>query len=118
MTVKVWLKCSRKSRKRPLRGPVVTRLATFCCRMQCNQYASLFLVALVLGQAAALPQSPQYGQQVQQRPREDRKFAEKPNAMKKVGIDDLNEVNSNQIQVRVSCSLVASCVRGGEGEVD
>ncbi|XP_076168811.1 uncharacterized protein LOC143147451 [Ptiloglossa arizonensis] len=66
--------------------------------MQYNQYLSLCLVALVLGQAAALPQHPQYPQQLQQQTREDRKFAEKPNAMKKVGLDDLHEVGSNQIQ--------------------
>ncbi|XP_043263501.1 uncharacterized protein LOC122403818 [Colletes gigas] len=66
--------------------------------MQYNQYVSLCLVALVLGQATALPQHPQYQQQVQQQVVEDRKFAEKPNAMKKVGLDDLHEVGSNHIQ--------------------
>ncbi|XP_076634197.1 uncharacterized protein LOC143348164 [Colletes latitarsis] len=66
--------------------------------MQYNQYVSLCLAALVLGQAAALPQHPQYQQQVQQQAVEDRKFAEKPNAMKKVGLDDLHEVGSNHIQ--------------------
>ncbi|XP_011265087.1 uncharacterized protein LOC105256658 isoform X3 [Camponotus floridanus] len=68
-----------------------------------NEYASLCLVALVLGQATALPQHPQYTQQYpqeyqQQQIREDRKFAEKPNAMKKVAIDDLEDINTNQIQ--------------------
>ncbi|XP_076291211.1 uncharacterized protein LOC143214276 isoform X2 [Lasioglossum baleicum] len=64
-----------------------------------NQYVSLFFVALVLGQAAALPQHPVYSQQVQpQQVREDRKFAEKPNAMKKVALDDLDDVSTNQIQ--------------------
>ncbi|XP_053982807.1 uncharacterized protein LOC128878544 [Hylaeus volcanicus] len=65
--------------------------------MQYIQYVSLCLVLLVLGQAATLPQHPQYPQ-VQQQDGEDRKFAEKPNAMKKVGLDDLQEVSSNQIQ--------------------
>ncbi|KZC06955.1 hypothetical protein WN55_08192 [Dufourea novaeangliae] len=66
--------------------------------MHYQQYVSLCLVGLVLGQAASLPQHPQYSQQIEHRPREDRKFAEKPNAMKKVAIDDLNEVGTNQIQ--------------------
>lgn len=67
------------------------------------QYASLCLIALVLGQAAALPQHPQYTQQFpqqyQQQVREERKFAEKPNAMKKVAIDDLEDISTNSIQV-------------------
>ncbi|XP_033335008.2 uncharacterized protein LOC117225501 [Megalopta genalis] len=63
-----------------------------------KQYAALCVVVLVLGKVVALPQGPQYPQQSQQRVRDDRKFAEKPNAMKKVGIDELNEVNTNQIQ--------------------
>ncbi|XP_078046686.1 uncharacterized protein LOC144475038 [Augochlora pura] len=63
-----------------------------------KQYAAICMVVLVLGKVVALPQSPQYTQQNQQRVRDDRKFAEKPNAMKKVGIDELNEVNTNQIQ--------------------
>ncbi|XP_053997692.1 uncharacterized protein LOC128886646 isoform X2 [Hylaeus anthracinus] len=68
-------------------------------RMQYKQCLSLCLVALVLGQAAALPQHPQYTQQVQQQQvREDRKFAEKPNAMKKVALDDLDDIGTNQIQ--------------------
>lgn len=62
------------------------------------------MIALVLGQAIALPQHPQYTQQYpqeyqQQISREDRKFAEKPNAMKKVAIDDLEDISTNQIQV-------------------
>ncbi|KAG7207706.1 hypothetical protein KM043_009324 [Ampulex compressa] len=69
--------------------------------MQYTQYVSLCLVALVLGQAAALPQHPQYTlqypQQYQQ-VREERKFAEKPNTMKKVAVDDLDDVSTNQIQ--------------------
>ncbi|XP_014469911.1 PREDICTED: uncharacterized protein LOC106741932 [Dinoponera quadriceps] len=63
------------------------------------QYASLCLIALVLGQTAALPQHPQYHtQQYQQQVREERKFAEKPNAMKKVAIDDLEDISTNSIQ--------------------
>jgi len=74
-------------------------------RMQYNQYVSLCLIALVLGQVAALPQHPQYTQQYpqqyqQQQIREERKFAEKPNAMKKVAIDDLEDISTNQIQVK------------------
>ncbi|KAL6266851.1 hypothetical protein P5V15_003680 [Pogonomyrmex californicus] len=69
--------------------------------MQYNQYVSLCLIALVFGQVAALPQHPQYTQypqQYQQQIREERKFAEKPNAMKKVAIDDLEDISTNQIQ--------------------
>ncbi|XP_071626553.1 uncharacterized protein [Temnothorax longispinosus] len=71
--------------------------------MQYNQYVSVCLIALVLGQVAALPQHPQYTQQYpqqyqQQQVREERKFAEKPNAMKKVAIDDLEDISTNQIQ--------------------
>ncbi|KAK1124978.1 hypothetical protein K0M31_006315 [Melipona bicolor] len=64
--------------------------------MKYNQYVSLCLVALVLGQAASLPQ---YSQQFQQQVRDERKFAEKPNAMKKVALDDLDDISTNQIQV-------------------
>lgn len=76
----------------------------FCHRMWYNEYVFLCLIALVLGQAAALPQHPQYSQQYpeeyqEQQIREDRKFAEKPNAMKKVAIDDLEDISTNQIQV-------------------
>lgn len=76
-----------------------------------NEYASLCLVALVLGQAIALPQHPQYTQQYpqeyqQQQIREDRKFAEKPNAMKKVAIDDLEDISTNQIQVSSLYKLI------------
>ncbi|KAL6436200.1 hypothetical protein ACFW04_004649 [Cataglyphis niger] len=69
-----------------------------------NEYVFLCLIALVLGQAAALPQHPQYNPQQypqqyqEQQVREDRKFAEKPNAMKKVAIDDLEDISTNQIQ--------------------
>ncbi|XP_012227580.1 uncharacterized protein [Linepithema humile] len=67
--------------------------------MRCIQYVSLCLIALVLGQAAALPQHPVYPQQYQQQQvGGERKFAEKPNAMKKVAIDDLEDISTNQIQ--------------------
>ncbi|XP_012284673.1 uncharacterized protein LOC105702032 isoform X1 [Orussus abietinus] len=69
--------------------------------LKSTQYFSLCLAVLVMGQAAALPQppqySPQYPQQYQQ-VRDDRKFAEKPNAMKKVALDDLDDISTNQIQ--------------------
>lgn len=70
--------------------------------MTFNQRVALCLVALVVGQAAALPQHPQYSQQYPQQyqqVRDERKFAEKPNAMKKVAIDDLEDISTNQIQV-------------------
>ncbi|XP_018355065.1 PREDICTED: uncharacterized protein LOC108756018 isoform X2 [Trachymyrmex septentrionalis] len=71
--------------------------------MQYNQHISLCLIALVLGQVATLPQHSQYTLQYpqqyqQQQVREERKFAEKPNAMKKVAIDDLEDISTNQIQ--------------------
>ncbi|XP_043498050.1 uncharacterized protein LOC122521404 isoform X4 [Polistes fuscatus] len=70
--------------------------------MTFNQRVALCLVGLVIGQAAALPQHPQYTQQYpqqyQQQVRDERKFAEKPNAMKKVAIDDLEDISTNQIQ--------------------
>ncbi|XP_076648105.1 uncharacterized protein LOC143356366 [Halictus rubicundus] len=80
--------------------------------MYSKQYVALCMVALVLGQVAALPQSPQYPQQSQQRVRDDRKFAEKPNAMKKVGIDDLNEVSTNQTQTSSNTSFSWSNMLG------
>jgi len=68
--------------------------------MRYIQYVSLCLIALVLGQATALPQHPVYPQQYQQQQvGGERKFAEKPNAMKKVAIDDLEDISTNQIQV-------------------
>ncbi|XP_018366578.1 PREDICTED: uncharacterized protein LOC108763435 isoform X3 [Trachymyrmex cornetzi] len=71
--------------------------------MQYNQHVSFCLIALVLGQVATLPQHSQYTLQYpqqyqQQQVREERKFAEKPNAMKKVAIDDLEDISTNQIQ--------------------
>ncbi|XP_014597838.1 PREDICTED: uncharacterized protein LOC106783641 isoform X6 [Polistes canadensis] len=71
-------------------------------KMTFNQRVALCLLGLVIGQAAALPQHPQYTQQYpqqyQQQVRDERKFAEKPNAMKKVAIDDLEDISTNQIQ--------------------
>ncbi|XP_031771169.1 uncharacterized protein LOC100863284 isoform X2 [Apis florea] len=66
--------------------------------MNYSQCMSLCLMALVLGQAATLPQHTQYPQQFQQQVRDERKFAEKPNAMKKVALDDLDDISTNQIQ--------------------
>lgn len=70
------------------------------CRMHYNRYACLCLVAIVLGQATSLPQHRQGNQQLEQRAREHRKFAEKSNAVKKVAIDEAGDLNSNAIQVR------------------
>ncbi|KAK2578482.1 hypothetical protein KPH14_011649 [Odynerus spinipes] len=71
-------------------------------KMHFNQRMALCFVALVVIQAAALPQNPQYSHQYpqhyQQQVRDERKFAEKPNAMKKVAIDDLEDISTNQIQ--------------------
>lgn len=91
--------------------------------MQYNQYVSVCLIALVLGQVAALPQHPQYTQQYQQpqqyqqqqqQIREERKFAEKPNAMKKVAIDDLEDISTNQIQVKHRYTQSQCYYRGTE----
>ncbi|XP_044581748.1 uncharacterized protein LOC141527644 isoform X4 [Cotesia typhae] len=70
--------------------------------MQYNKFVALCLVAITLGQAASLPQHPvyhpeQYAQQ-QVNARDERKFAEKPNAMKKVALDDIDDIGSNQLQ--------------------
>ncbi|XP_057329142.1 uncharacterized protein LOC130669990 isoform X1 [Microplitis mediator] len=70
--------------------------------MQYNKFVALCLVAITLGQAVSLPQHPvyhpeQYPQQ-QVNARDERKFAEKPNAMKKVALDDLDDIGSNQLQ--------------------
>ena len=76
--------------------------------MKYNQYAALCLVALTLSQAASLPQPAQYSPQYQpeQYPqaqvRDERKFAEKPNAMKKVALDDLDDISNNSIQVSLN----------------
>jgi len=92
--------------------------------MQYNQCVSLCLVALVLAQAAALPQHPQYPQQYpqqyqqQQQVREERKFAEKPNAMKKVALDDLEDISTNQIQVTKRDSSPLSADRADGARVE
>lgn len=72
--------------------------------MKYNKFVTLCLVAVITGQAAALPQHPVYNpelysQQPQPQVRDERKFAEKPNAMKKVALDDLDDIGSNQVQV-------------------
>ncbi|XP_031784500.1 uncharacterized protein LOC100118586 isoform X2 [Nasonia vitripennis] len=61
--------------------------------MQSKQYFALCLVALVMGQSFALPQ-----QLTPRQIEESRKFAEKPNASKKVGLDDLDDISTNSIQ--------------------
>lgn len=71
--------------------------------MQSIQYLSVFLLGLVLGQTFALPQSPVYiprlhGKNVNI---EERKFAEKPNVVKKVLVnDDSDDIRRDSIQVR------------------
>lgn len=65
--------------------------------MQSKQYFALCLVALVMGQSFALPQ-----QLTPRQIEESRKFAEKPNASKKVGLDDLEDISTNSIQVNKS----------------
>ena len=66
--------------------------------MKYNQCLSLFLVALVCGQVFAHPHL-EYPEQYPEQLRDARKFAEKPNSMKKVGLDDIEEISTNQIQV-------------------
>ncbi|KAJ8683861.1 hypothetical protein QAD02_019653 [Eretmocerus hayati] len=76
--------------------------------MQNKQYMSLCIVALVLGQAFALPQ-----QIVQpERLEGGRKFAEKPNASKKVTNDDLEDVSTNSIQEQVGAGFSWSSMLG------
>ncbi|XP_033220321.1 uncharacterized protein LOC117174959 isoform X2 [Belonocnema kinseyi] len=67
-------------------------------RMKCNQYLSLCLVALVFGKVFSLPHHPEYSGQYPGTVTDARKFAEKPNSMKKVGLDNIEEINTNQIQ--------------------
>ncbi|XP_076243611.1 uncharacterized protein LOC143184908 [Calliopsis andreniformis] len=66
--------------------------------MYYKQYIFLCLAMLVLGQTATLPQSPQYSQQLQQGMREDKKFIAKPNAVKKVAVEETDLVNNNIIE--------------------
>lgn len=88
-------------------------------RMQQRQVVGWALVAIVgctvVLPALALPHQVQQQQQLQQQHRqypvyqhqqqaEARKYAEKPNAMKKVPIDnDLDDIQTNQISVRICC---------------
>ncbi|XP_011306924.1 uncharacterized protein [Fopius arisanus] len=67
--------------------------------MEYNKFVALCLVALAIGQAASLPQHPVYNpEEHSPQVREERKFAEKPNVMKKVGLDDIDDIGSNSIQ--------------------
>lgn len=70
----------------------------FSTKMHSKQYFGLCLVALVMCQAFALPQVA-LQQQIEEA---SRKFAEKPNASKKVGLDDLDDISSNSIAVSTS----------------
>lgn len=74
-------------------------MITIGYRMKYNQYLALCLVALVFGQVFSLPQHPEYSEQYPGTITDARKFAEKPNSMKKVGLDNIEEINTNQIQV-------------------
>lgn len=72
--------------------------------MQYKKLVAICLIGLTLGQAATVPQYPVYepksiSEQSQERMSSERKYAEKPNASKKVGHEDLEDVSSNQIQV-------------------
>lgn len=68
--------------------------------MEYRHFVSLCFIGLVLGQTLALPQPVQYSVDQYQQIKDERKFAEKPNAMKKVGFnEDLDDVSTNQIQV-------------------
>ncbi|XP_014211751.1 uncharacterized protein LOC106641750 [Copidosoma floridanum] len=78
--------------------------------MQSKQYLSLCLVALVLGQAFTLPQQGLSQQQVEQQ--DGRKFAEKPNAMKKVALDDIEDISTNSIQEGVGTGFSWSNMLG------
>ena len=61
--------------------------------MQSKQYLALCLVVLITGQTFALPST-----------EVARKFAEKPNTLKKVAsssLDDVEDISSNSIQVNM-----------------
>lgn len=73
-----------------------------------NQYLSLCLSLFICGQAFSLPQHAEYTEHYQQKTVDSRKFAEKPNSLKKVGLDDIEEVNTNQIQVHYIIVLAFS----------
>ncbi|XP_015118600.1 uncharacterized protein LOC107042198 [Diachasma alloeum] len=67
--------------------------------MEYKKFVALCLVALTLGEAATLPQHPVYKpEEHSPELREERKFVEKPNAIKKAGLDDIDDVGSNSIQ--------------------
>ncbi|XP_043285087.1 uncharacterized protein [Venturia canescens] len=72
--------------------------------MEYKKFVSLCLVSMCLAQAASLPQPPEYSPQYRpeqfshQSARDERKFAEKPNAMKKVALDDIDDIGTNSIQ--------------------
>ncbi|XP_063993999.1 uncharacterized protein LOC135171401 isoform X3 [Diachasmimorpha longicaudata] len=67
--------------------------------MEYKKIVALCLIALTLGEAATLPQHPVYKpEEHSPELREERKFAEKPNAIKKAGLDDIDDVGSNSIQ--------------------
>lgn len=63
-----------------------------------QMYVSLGLACLVLSQAFALPQHQQLSEQQILAATRERKYAEKPNAMKKVVLDDIDDLNANTIQ--------------------
>lgn len=79
--------------------------------MQYKKFISLCLVAMCLAEAASLPQPAKYSPQYRpeqfshQNSRDERKFAEKPNAMKKVALDDIDDIGTNSIQVRIGPSI-------------
>lgn len=67
-------------------------------RMKYYQFLSLCSCLLIFGQAFSLPQHVDH---YQQKAVDSRKFAEKPNSLKKVGLDDIEEISTNQIQVHI-----------------
>ncbi|XP_051157187.1 uncharacterized protein LOC127279091 isoform X2 [Leptopilina boulardi] len=66
--------------------------------MKYYQYFALCSCLLVFGQAFSLPQHVEFSEHYQQKAVDSRKFAEKPNSLKKVGLDDIEEISTNQIQ--------------------
>ncbi|XP_014225528.1 uncharacterized protein LOC106651515 [Trichogramma pretiosum] len=68
--------------------------------MENKKLYALCLMALVMGQTLALPQLVQQQNQQLQKSIEAsaRKFAEKPNASKKVPLDDIEDISTNSIQ--------------------
>ncbi|XP_044020887.1 uncharacterized protein LOC122860896 isoform X1 [Aphidius gifuensis] len=85
--------------------------------MQYKKLIAICLIGLTLGQAATVPQYPVYepksiSEQSQERMSSERKYAEKPNASKKVGHEDLEDVSSNQIQDTVGAGFSWSNIVG------